>query len=83
MRFVPRQPREGINVSDTHPLIEAGTLIVGLTAIFALINAVLFRPLPIEDPGRPYIEYPREGQVLVSTQLVVRGRVHSFIPGRW
>ncbi len=41
MRFVPRQPREGINVSDTHPLVEAGTLIVGLTAIFALIALAL------------------------------------------
>lgn len=26
MRFVARQPKEGINVSDTHPLVEAGTL---------------------------------------------------------
>lgn len=41
MRHVPRQPREGINVSDTHPLVEAGTLIVGLSAIFVAI-VVLF-----------------------------------------
>lgn len=41
MRFVPHQPREGINVSDTHPLVEAGTLIVGLTVIFAVIALVL------------------------------------------
>ena len=41
MKFVPRQPREGINVSDTHPLVEAGTLVVGLTAIFLLIVVVL------------------------------------------
>lgn len=41
MRFVPRQPREGINVSDTHPLVEAGTLIVGLTIIFVAIALVL------------------------------------------
>jgi len=41
VRFVPRQPREGINVSDTHPLVEAGTLIVGLTAIFAVIALAL------------------------------------------
>lgn len=41
MRFVPRQPREGINVSDTHPLVEAGTLIIGLAAIFAVIALVL------------------------------------------
>jgi Zn-dependent protease with chaperone function len=41
VRFVPRQPREGINVSDTHPLVEASTLIVGLAAIFAVIALVL------------------------------------------
>ncbi|MCH7829765.1 MAG: M48 family metallopeptidase [Proteobacteria bacterium] len=41
MRFVARQPREGINVSETHPLAEAGVLIVGLTAIFVGIALVL------------------------------------------
>lgn len=41
MRFVARQPKEGINVSDTHPLVEAGTLIVGLTIIFAGIAVAL------------------------------------------
>ena len=41
MRHVPRQPRDGINVSDTHPLVEAGTLVVGLTAIFVVIVVVL------------------------------------------
>jgi len=43
MRFVAKQPKEGINVSDTHPLVEAGTLVVGLTAIFVLIAlAIIF-----------------------------------------
>jgi len=43
MRFVSRQPKEGVNVSDTHPLIEAGTLVVGLAAIFVVIAlAVVF-----------------------------------------
>lgn len=43
MRHVPKQPREGINVSDTHPLVEAGTLVVGLTAIFvAIVVALIF-----------------------------------------
>lgn len=37
MRFEPRQPKEGINVSHTHPLVEAGTLVVGLAAIFVII----------------------------------------------
>ena len=41
MRFVPKQPKEGINVSDTHPLVEASTLIVGLTAIFAVVALAL------------------------------------------
>lgn len=41
MRFVARQSKEGINVSDTHPLVEAGTLFVGLTAIFVIIALAL------------------------------------------
>lgn len=41
MKFIPRQPREGINVSDTHPLVEASTLVVGLTAIFIVIALFL------------------------------------------
>ena len=41
MRHVPRQPREGINVSDTHPLVEAGTLVFGLAAIFLTIAILL------------------------------------------
>lgn len=41
MKFNPKLPREGINVSDTHPLVEAGTLVVGLTAIFIVIALAL------------------------------------------
>jgi Zn-dependent protease with chaperone function len=41
MRFVAKQAKEGINVSDTHPLVEAGTLLVGLTAIFVAIAVSL------------------------------------------
>ncbi|HNP65555.1 MAG TPA: M48 family metallopeptidase [Woeseiaceae bacterium] len=41
MRFVARQPAEGINVSKTHPLVEASTLVIGLAAIFVLITVVL------------------------------------------
>ena len=40
MRFVPKQAREGINVSDEHPLVEASTLVVGLGLIF--VGIVLF-----------------------------------------
>jgi Zn-dependent protease with chaperone function len=41
MRFVARQPKEGINVSDTHPLVEASTLLLGLAAIFAVVAMAL------------------------------------------
>lgn len=41
MRYVPKKIREGINVSDVHPLADAGALIVGLTAIAAVIALVL------------------------------------------
>lgn len=41
MKFIPRKPREGINVSDVHPLTEAGTLVLGLSAIFAAIVLAL------------------------------------------
>lgn len=41
MKFVARKPREGINVSDVHPLAEAATLVVGLTAIFLAIALLL------------------------------------------
>jgi Zn-dependent protease with chaperone function len=43
MRFIARKPRDGINVSDTHPLAEAGMLIVGLSALFlGLVVAIIF-----------------------------------------
>lgn len=41
MKFVAKKPREGINVSDGHPLVEAGTLIAGLAAIFIFIALIL------------------------------------------
>jgi len=41
MRYVAKQAREGINVSKTHPLVEAGTLVVGLSIIFGLIVVAL------------------------------------------
>lgn len=41
MKFIPKKPREGINVSDVHPLVEAGTLVVGLTGIFIAIALAL------------------------------------------
>lgn len=41
MRFVPKKADDSINVSKEHPLVEAGTLVIGLTLIFAAIAAVL------------------------------------------
>lgn len=41
MKFTPRAPREGINVSKQHPLSEAATLIAGLGALFIAIVAVV------------------------------------------
>ena len=41
MKFVAKQAKEGINVSDTHPLVEAGALVIGLSAIFVAIAVAL------------------------------------------
>lgn len=41
MRFVPKKVDDSVNVSKEHPLVEAGTLVVGLTLIFAAVAAVL------------------------------------------
>lgn len=73
MRFVPRQPREGINVSDTHPLIEAGTLVAGLAAIFVaialvvvfLVEAALYF-VTAEDEAKLFSGWLPEDLVIVS-----------------
>ncbi len=41
MKYIAKKPKEGINVSDVHPLVEAGTLVAGLTAIFIAIVLLL------------------------------------------
>lgn len=41
MRFIPRKPLEDVNVSKEHPLVEAGTLVVGLGLIFLGATIVL------------------------------------------
>ena len=86
MRFVPRQPREGINVSATHPLVEAGTLIVGLAAIFLTIALALIFLIelalyfiPVEKEVELFEDWLPEDLVTVSpdderlheTQLLV------------
>lgn len=41
MKYVPKQARDDVNVSETHPLVEASTLFVGLSALMVLIVVVL------------------------------------------
>jgi len=41
VKYVARKVREGINVSDVHPLAEAATLVAGLTALFLAIALLL------------------------------------------
>lgn len=46
MKYVAREARDDVNISKTHPLVEASTLFVGLTAMLALI--VIFLVFLIE-----------------------------------
>lgn len=86
MRYVPRKVRDGINVSDTHPLAEAGMLIAGLTAIAVLIVLVLVFLIevalyfvPVETEARLFSSWLPEDLTAVSpvderlyeTQLLV------------
>ena len=86
MRFVAKQPREGINVSDTHPLVEAGTLVAGLTAIFVIIALVIVFMIEValffvsaEDEAKLFGDWLPEDLVtvapdddrLIETQLLV------------
>ena len=41
MSWVPKQPRDDVNVSATHPLVEAGTLIAGLAALSVVLVVLL------------------------------------------
>ena len=41
MEFEPRTPKEGINVSKEHPLVEATTLVVGISFLFAIVVIAL------------------------------------------
>jgi Zn-dependent protease with chaperone function len=75
VRFIAKRPREGINVSDVHPLAEAGTLIVGLTAIFVgialllvfLIELVLFF-VPAEAEAKLFSGWMPEDVVTVDSE---------------
>jgi len=73
VKFIPRKAREGINVSDTHPLVEAGTLVVGLTAIFVLIALALIFMIelalyfvPVEKEAALFEDWLPEDLVTIS-----------------
>jgi len=73
VKFTPKKPREGINVSDTHPLVEAGTLVVGLTAIFIVIALALIFIVeialyfvPVEKEADFFADWLPEDLVTVS-----------------
>lgn len=93
MRFIARKPREGINVSDVHPLVEAGTLVAGLTAIFVAIALLLIFLVeialyfvPAETEARLFADWLPEDLVTISpfddrlyeTQLLV-----DRLTGHW
>lgn len=86
MRFVAKKPKEGINVSDTHPLVEASTLVVGLTAIFVIIVLAIIFLIEValyfvstEDEANLFSDWLPEDLVtvapdndrLIETQLLV------------
>lgn len=86
MRFVAKQPKEGINVSDTHPLVEASALVAGLAAIFVVIALLLVFLIEValyfvsaEDEAKLFADWLPNDLVTVShtderlleTQLLV------------
>jgi Zn-dependent protease with chaperone function len=86
MRFVPKKIREGVNVSDVHPLAEAGVLVVGLTmlgvlivlALVFLIEVALYF-VPVETEARLFSSWLPQDLTAISpvddrlyeTQLLV------------
>ena len=81
MRFVSRQPKEGINVSDTHPLVEGGTLFFGLAAIFVVIAMALVFMVEValyfvtaEDEAKLFDSWTPEGLITVAPD---DGRLHE------
>ncbi len=63
MEFQPRAPKEGINVSEEHPLKEASVLIVGLAAAFAAVAVLV---IFFVDLAVPLIPAEAEARVLSS-----------------
>lgn len=92
MRYVAKKPKEGINVSDVHPLAEAGTLIAGLSAIFIgialllifLIEVALYF-VPVETEASLFADWlpddlvtisPSDNRLYETQMLVDRLAVH-------
>jgi predicted Zn-dependent protease len=63
MKFVPKAPREGINVSKTHPLKEAGLLIGGICGV--LVLGFIFLALSVDVLVR-FISPELEAEVFSS-----------------
>jgi len=93
MRFVAKRAKEGINVSDTNPLIEAGALVAGLTAIFVAIALLLVFLIEValyfvsaEDEANLFADWLPNDFVSVShaddrlreTQLLVDRLAHHW-----
>jgi len=73
MRFVAKQAKEGINVSDTHPLVEASALVAGLAAIFVIIALLLIFLIEValyfvsaEDEAKLFADWLPDDLVTVS-----------------
>jgi len=66
MDFVPKAPREGINVSKTHPLKEAATLILGICGVLVLLFVVLAVSI---DVAVRFIPPDMESKVFSSVDL--------------
>lgn len=93
MRFIAKKPKEGINVSDVHPLAEAATLVAGLTAIFVgialllifLIELVLFF-VPAETEAKLFSGWLPEDVVTVGTENEQKLRTQTLVDqlsGHW
>lgn len=90
MRFEPRAADDSVNVSDTHPLAEAGTLLIGLVGLLAVLTLVvvfavelLIRWVPVEKEvalfsgWAPVAETITKGSsVAETTELMQRLALH-------
>jgi len=86
LKHVPRQPRDGINVSTTHPLVEAGTLFAGLAAFCVavvllavfLVEIVLYF-LPAEKEAEFFRDWLPDDLVTVSQDDERRGDTQALV----